>query len=205
MLAAHLVPGYFAAARSQSTWEPEWNSKQRALLWAVALGSTVAPDFDVMRNVLLHRFFNHSVLWTHSIFLYLGLGLLWLVLHILKRRPYLETAVGLITVGGLSHLTLDVVAHGTPLLHPFSMMMFGIAPARVVEGGFWAYVTDPIFLLEPLLIGVAIMHWVHRQNVERRFERLILATTISGLVLFSVAFALLLPNLQSAVASLVTF
>lgn len=205
MLAAHLVPGYFATAKSQSTWGPEWNSKQRALLWAVALGSTVAPDFDVMRNVLLRRFFNHSVLWTHSIFPYLGLGLVWLVLHILKRRPYLKAAAGLMTVGGLSHLALDVVAHGTPLLYPVSMMMFGVAPARVVEGGFWAYVTDPIFLLEPLLVGIALIHWVHRQNVEPRFERLILATTISGLVLFAMAFALLLPNLQSAVASLVVF
>jgi membrane-bound metal-dependent hydrolase YbcI (DUF457 family) len=169
------------------------------------LGSTVAPDLDVMRNVLLHRFFNHSVLWTHSIFLYLGLGLVWLVLYILKRWPYLKAAVGLMTVGGFSHLALDVVAHGTPLLYPFSMMMFGIAPARVVEGGFWAYVTDPIFLLELLLIGVAIMHWVRCQNIEPQFERLILATTISGLVLFAMAFALLLPNLQSAVASLVVF
>jgi len=121
MLAAHLVPGYFAATKSRSTWEPEWNSKQRTFLWAVALGSTVAPDLDVVRNVLLHRFINHSVLWTHSIFLYLGLGLLWLVLHVLKHWPYLKAAVGLITVGGLSHLILDIVAHGTPLLYPVSV------------------------------------------------------------------------------------
>jgi len=85
------------------------------------------------------------------------------------------------------------------------MMMFGIAPARVVEGGFWAYVTDPIFLLEPLLFSTAIIHWVHHQNMAPRFERLILATTISGVVLFMVAFALLLPNLQSAVAPLIAF
>jgi hypothetical protein len=133
----------------------------------------------------------------------LGFGLLWLTLHNLKRWPYLETAVGLMTFGGLSHLLLDVVVHGTPLLYPVSMMMFGIAPARVVEGGFWAYVTDPIFLLEPLLIGVAIMHWVHLQNIGPQFKRLMLATTISGLVLFMVAFVLLLPNLQNAVVPLI--
>jgi len=203
MLAAHLVPGYFAAAKSQSTWKSEWSGKQRALLWAVALGSTFAPDWDVVRNVLFRGFFNHSVLWTHSIFVYLGFGLLWLMLHFLKRWPYLKTAVGLITVEGFSHLILDVIAHGTPLLYPVSMMVFGIAPTRVVEGGFLAYITDPIFLLEPLLFSIAIIHWVRQQNMAPRLERLILATTISGVALFAAIFTLLLPNLQSAIAPLI--
>ncbi len=191
MLAAHLVPGYLMAAKSQSTWKSEWTGKQRALLWAVALGSTVAPDIDVVRNVLFNGFLNHSVLWTHSIFVYLGLGLLWLTLHNLEYGSFLKTAVGLATVGGFSHLLLDIVAHGTPLLYPVSMMIFGIAPARVVEGGFSAYITDPIFLLEPLFFGLAIIHWAHHRNIAPRFKKLILATTTSGLVLFAVAFILL--------------
>lgn len=163
MLAAHLVPGYFAAVKSQSTWKPEW-SKLRAILWVVALGSTVAPDLDVIYNALFRGFFNHSTLWTHSVFVYLGFGLLWFTLRALKRFPYLRTLVGLITVGGLSHLLLDVIAHGTPLLYPVSIVVFGVAPERVVEGGIWAYLTDPVFLLEPLLFSIALVHWIYRRH-----------------------------------------
>jgi len=158
MLFAHLAPGYVAAATSRSTWKPEWTAGQRALLWAAALGSTIAPDLDVVYNLLVRGSFYHSTLWTHSIFVYLGIGLLWLVLRVSKCRPYLRTSIGLATIGGLSHLALDVIAHGTPLLYPVSMVMVGAAPARVVQGGVQAYLTDPIFLLEPLLLGAAAVY-----------------------------------------------
>jgi hypothetical protein len=67
--------------------------------------------------------------------------------------------IGLATVGGLSHLALDVVAHNTPLFYPLSLAMIGIAPARIVEGGVWAYLTDPFFLGEPLLLTLVAVHW----------------------------------------------
>ena len=38
--------------------------------------------------------------------------------------------IGLIAIGGISHLALDVVAHRTPLLYPVSLHMFGFAPSR---------------------------------------------------------------------------
>jgi len=160
MLVAHIVPGYFAAAKSQSHWKPEWSRGQRALLWATALASTVVPDLDVVYNALFRGFFNHNVLWTHSLFVYLGIGLLWWVLRYVERCSYLSTLMGLVAVGGLSHLALDIIAHGTPLLYPVSMVMIGIAPARVVEGGVWAYLTDPIFLLEPSAMTLAFVHWI---------------------------------------------
>jgi hypothetical protein len=202
MLLAHLVPGYFAAATSRSRWQPEWTDGQQRLLWAVALGSTVVPDLDVVYNALVRGFFNHSTLWTHSVFVYLGLGLLWCVLHVSKRWPFLRVLIGLATVGGLSHLALDVIAHGTPLLYPVSMTVFGIAPARVVEGGVWAYLTDPIFLFEPLLLCIAIVHWLSGQQMVPRVQKLGIVVTIGGLLLFVGTFVALLPILQSAVAPL---
>jgi hypothetical protein len=202
VLLAHLVPGYFAAAVSQSTWKSEWKDGQRTLLWAAALASTVVPDLDVAYNALLRGFFNHSTLWTHSVFVYLGLGLLWFVLRVSKRWPYLRTLIGLATVGGFSHLALDVIAHGTPLLYPLSMMVFGVAPARVIEGGVWAYVTDPVFLLEPLLFGMAIVHWLLGQQMAPRIQKLLVAVTICGLLSFVGIFVALLPVLQDAVARL---
>jgi hypothetical protein len=169
MLIAHLVPGYLAATASSSTWSPEWTKEQRTLLWAAALGSTVLPDVDVIYNWLWRGFFNHSTLWTHSLWIYLGLGLMWLVLRAVNRGRYVRTLIGLAALGGLSHLALDVIAHGTPLFYPVSMLVFGIAPARVVEGGIRAYLTDLIALLEPLLIGGAVLHGLrHRRRTADR-------------------------------------
>ena len=203
MLVAHLVPGYFAAAKSQPQWSPKWSTNQRILLWVTALGSTVAPDLDVIYNALFRGFINHSVLWTHSLFVYLGIGLIWWLLNHVHRWSYLRTLIGLVVIGGLSHLVLDVISHGTPLLYPLSMMMFGAAPEHVVEIGFWAYVTDPIFLLEPLLLTLAAMHWsISQKSKSTRFRKLAVVVLLSGLVLFSGVFLLSLPILQSAVANL---
>ncbi len=200
MILAHLVPGYFAAATSRPKWRLEWTNGQRGLAWVVAIGSTVCPDLDIVYNALVRGFFNHSTLWTHSVFVYLGLGYLWFVLHAWKRWPYLRTLLGLATVGGFSHLALDVIAHGTPLLYPVSMMVFGVAPTRIVEGGIWAYLTDPLFLLEPLLFGAAIVHWAFHQHLGLRLQRWILVATVSGLLVFLGLFTAALPRLQSAVA-----
>jgi len=205
VLAAHLVPGYLAAAESQSSWKPAWSKPQRLLLWITALGSTVVPDLDVLYNAVFRGFFNHSTLWTHSVFVYLGFGLLWGLLRALKRCSYLRTLAGLVAIGGFSHLVLDVVAHGTPLLYPVSMMVFGIAPARVVEGGVWAYLTDPVFLLEPLLFATAIVHWAYRHQITPWRRRQILIVTVAGVALFSIAFLMALPRLQRAVSPMTTF
>lgn len=156
-----MVPGYFVAHYSRAHWPPRWNKPQRYALWSIAVASTVVPDTDVIYNILFRGFANHSVLWTHSLFPYLGVMLLWVALSAFcaERFLFLRTALGFIVLGGLSHLFLDVLVHGTPLFYPLSMMMVGWPPQQVVEGGLWGYVTHPIILLEPLLIGMALLHW----------------------------------------------
>ena len=77
MLIAHLVPAYFSVTISQPCWKPEWSKKRRTALWIVAFSSTVVPDLDVMYNALFRGFFGHSILWTHSLFPHLGIGLTW--------------------------------------------------------------------------------------------------------------------------------
>ena len=202
MLIAHLVPGYFAAAKSRQSWKLEWNKSQRTLLWTVALGSTVAPDLDVIYNALFRGFVNHSTLWTHSLIPYLGIGLIWWVLRYAKKWSLLQTLVGLIAIGGLSHLVLDVIAHGTPLLYPFSLRMFGIPPTRIVEGGIWAYLTDPIFLLEPLALALLAWHWTNSQNFRPRVRIVTLALILVSFTAFTVPFLWSLPEMQEAIASL---
>jgi hypothetical protein len=229
MLGAHLVPGYFAAVKSQPHWSQEWSKSQRILLWTVALASTVIPDLDVIYNALFRGFINHSVLWTHSLFPYLCVGLCWWLLNRTGRWPYLQMWIGLMTIGGLSHLSLDVIVHGTPLFYPISLTMVGAAPLRVVEGGFWAYVTDPIFLLEPLLLTLATVHWIftapdmknstqfvisspttklegytriRERNSTLQIRALVVIGLVSGLILFTITFLLLLPTLQSVAMNL---
>jgi hypothetical protein len=171
------------------------------LLWAAALGSTVAPDLDVVYNALFRGFVNHSMLWTHSLFLYLAIGLGWSTLCYVKRWPYLKLLVGLITFGGLSHLLLDAIGHRTPLLFPFSMRMFGVAPKRVVDGGLSAYLTDPVFLLEPLAFLVAFVHWTLNGNEKRSVRAVVLSLAVVVVLCFCAIFLLVLPRLQSVVAN----
>ncbi|MDX1995802.1 MAG: metal-dependent hydrolase, partial [bacterium] len=131
MLIAHLVPGYFAAIQTQPHWQPEWGKTRHALLWGAAFASTFVPDLDVIYNVLFRGFFNHSTLWTHSLFPHLGLAVLWWVLYRFRRFAYLRMLVGLAALGGLSHLLLDVISHGTPLFYPLSLVMVGAPSERV--------------------------------------------------------------------------
>ena len=199
MLVAHLMPGYFVAVKSQPQWKPAWSKQQKAVLWIAALSSTVAPDLDVIYNALFRGFFNHSTLWTHSIFVYLGIGLCWLLLHRTGRWSYLQTVIGLGAAGGLSHLVLDVVSHGTPLLYPVSLYMFGAPSMRVLKGGVLGYISDPIFLAEPFLLALPVAHWIVTRHPTRRVMKLALIGLVSGVAVFSAIFLLLLPTLQSII------
>lgn len=202
MLVAHLVPGYFVTIQSKSSWQPKWSRRQNTLLWVVGLGSTVAPDLDVIYNVFFRGFFNHSVLWTHSLFVPAIVLLIWWVLQQIRCWPYLQMLTRLMATGILSHLLLDVIAHGTPLLYPISMMVFGVPPARVVEGGIWAYLTDPIFLFEPFLLTSMAMHWIMYYAPNQRTRTAGLVMLITGLGIFTISFLLLLPELQKMATTL---
>jgi hypothetical protein len=202
MLIAHVVPGYFAAIESQGRWQPQWNRRQRTLLWIVAFGSTIAPDLDVIYNVLFHGFINHSTLWTHSLFVHLSVLIVFLLLKQVKHWPFVQMLIWLTAVGGLSHLLLDVISHGTPLLYPVSVAMIGIPPARVVQGGLWAYVTDPVFLFEPCLLGLGAMHWIRHHVYNQQAQRVCLVMLTVGLGIFLTGFVLWLPVFRRMVSGL---
>jgi membrane-bound metal-dependent hydrolase YbcI (DUF457 family) len=183
----------------KSRRRPEWGGWERTGLWVIALISTVAPDLDVIRNALFRGFFNHSTLWTHSLIVHGGILAVWWVLKRAGRWPYLQALVWLVAIGGLSHLLLDMIAHSTPLLYPFSMVMFGIPPTRVVEGGIRAYLTDPIFLLEPCLLTLAGAHWLCTQPSRQMVRTAGLIMLCTGLTIFIIAFLWFLPALQKTV------
>jgi len=112
MLIAHLVPGYFAADHSQKTWPAEWSNNQRRWLWTAALVSTFAPDMDVIYNALFRGFINHSWLWTHSLFLHLGVGLVGIEK---QRREATRLSSGIVDVDNRirSVDTGDVLRHAS--------------------------------------------------------------------------------------------
>ena len=164
MLIAHLAPGFVAAIASQKHWDSEWGPRKRTGLWMAALGSTFVPDLDVVYNVLTTGIVNHRTLYTHSIFVHGIIALVWIGLVLAGRWRYGTLLAGLAAAGGFSHLILDMIAHNTPLFYPVSMRMVGIAPERVVEGGIGAYLTHPVVLLEPLLIGCV---WFYACSVRQ--------------------------------------
>ena len=161
MLIAHIVPGYFAAVRSQKRRRSDWTGLKRAALWAAAISGTVFPDADVIGNLLFNRAFGHHVLWTHAI--WAPVALLILCRLVLRSPRYLwaNSAFNLFAVGWLSHIGLDLLVHGTPLFYPLSMIGFELAPSSIVEGGLWTYLSHPLFLLEPLMLIAAVLHWTH--------------------------------------------
>lgn len=197
MLAAHLVPGYFAAMWSQAEWNPQWTRKQRIALWAAALASTAAPDLDVVYNTVFRGFIGHTIVWTHGIFPYLGLALVSWLIGQSGRGLYVRTFIGLVALGGLSHVLLDAIAHGTTVFYPLSSQMFGSSSVRELEKGLWPYLTDPIFLLEPLLITLALAHWIaYRLQAARESKKVALVALVLAWIGFSATYLLLLPRLQ---------
>ncbi len=201
MLVAHLVPGYLAAQSSRAGWRTEWGRAHRSVIWTAALFSTFAPDLDVIYHALFRGFINHSTLWTHSLFVHLGVACVWLILVRMGRYPYLRKLVGLVAAGGASHLVLDVLSHGTPLLYPASMLFVGMAPTRVVQGGFWAYLTDPIFLAEPFLLALALAYHILNQKLTPRGRKIAIVVLASSWTLFTVTFLFALPTLQKLAES----
>lgn len=196
MLLAHLVPGYFAAALTEPHWDPSWDRTRRLALWGIALGATVIPDLDVVYNTFFRGFINHSTLWTHSILVYGVISMLWFALYIFKRAYYSQLVVGFIAIGGLSHLVLDILSHGTPLFYPASMWFVGIAPRRVIVGGFWAYITDPTFLLEPTLIALALAHFIWHRKFPRPVRVAGMVAVAVSWLAFTIVFLVRLPELQ---------
>lgn len=62
MLIAHAVPAYFAIQVTHPHWDKAWTPSQRWLLTGLVLGSTVWPDTDVVYNIVMRGFANHSTL-----------------------------------------------------------------------------------------------------------------------------------------------
>ena len=162
MFVAHLVPGYFEASTLESAWDMEWSPLQRNVLWAVALGSTVVPDVDVVYNLIFRGFFNHSTLYTHSLLTYLIPLFLWAICKFVFEWGYTAMLFLLVAIGGLSHVFLDAIVHNTPLLYPLTDQTFGTGPKTIGENGVSAYVTHPIILLEVVMI--AVMLWSLRKR-----------------------------------------
>ena len=199
MLVAHLSPGYFAARYSQKYWHPAWNRGQRVALWGIAIGSTVYPDFDVIHNILFYGVPNHyyATLWTHSIFPSLTATLLTILLHITNRGSYLKTALSLFAIGTFSHLVLDVIAHNTPLFYPLTLQMIGNAPQRIVDGGLRAYITDPLLILEFVLLAAMVLDIITHLPYSSNSRRRLAISVISLTIVVAVLFVALLPTLRT--------
>jgi hypothetical protein len=77
--------------------------------------------------------------------------------------------------------------------------MVGAPSTRVLQGGVTGYLTDPIFLLEPLLLTLAGIHWALTHRLSPRLRLIVVVILANGLLVFTVAFLTLLPDMQRAI------
>ena len=162
MLIGHLAPVGPIAAAVERHWCPEWPRWTRKLPWVAALAGCIFPDFDVIANTLFNGVLHHLYYFPHSIFPYLPV----LILGILLVRGRRTRPAGLITLafvmGVFSHLFLDVVSHGTVLFYPLWNGLVGWTFPHLDERVIVSYLHSPNFWLEPLVILAAVIWWLRR-------------------------------------------
>jgi membrane-bound metal-dependent hydrolase YbcI (DUF457 family) len=141
-------------------------------------------------------------LYTHSLFVHLVPAVVALLCWFFRWK-YPAVLCGVIAVGGLSHLLLDVIAHNTPLFYPLSRQMIGSAPPAIAIGGTSNYLAHPLFLLEPFLLMLVAVHWVYSRDWPPQQRAWILALVIGGWLLFTLSFWLMQPIMPRIVHGVV--
>ena len=71
---------------------------------------------------------------------------------------------------------------------------------RVLEGGFWAYITDPIFIAEPFLFTLALADWITQRKIKPQLKSALLIGLVSAFGVFTIAFLFFVPTWQNIVA-----
>lgn len=162
MLVGHLAPFGPIAAAVERRWRPEWPRWTRRLPWAAALAGCVLPDLDVIVNTVFNGVLHHVYYFPHSIFPYLPVLLLGILLVRWQRTRLAGLTVLTFGIGALSHLFLDVISHGTVLFYPLWNGLVGWTFPRLDERILVSYLHSPNFWLEPLVILAATIWWFRR-------------------------------------------
>jgi hypothetical protein len=162
MLIGHLAPVGPIAAAVERRWRPEWPRWTRKLPWAATLTGCVLPDLDVIANTLFNGVLHHLYYFPHSIFPYLPVLVLGILLLRRQRTRLAGLTVLAFVLGALSHLLLDVISHGTVLFYPLWNGLVGWTFPRLDEHILVSYFHSPNFWLEPLVILAAAIWWFRR-------------------------------------------
>lgn len=162
MLIGHLAPVGPIAAAVERRWRPEWPCWTRKLPWVAALAGCVFPDLDVIANTLFNGVLHHLYYFPHSIFPYLPVLILGMLLIHKRRARLAGLTVLAFVLGVLSHLFLDIVSHGTVLFYPLWNGLVGWTFPRLDERILVSYLHSPNFWLEPLVILAAAIWWFRR-------------------------------------------
>lgn len=162
MLIGHLAPVGPIAVAVERRWCAEWPRWTRKLPWAAALAGCTLPDLDVVANVSFNGVLHHLYYFPHSIFSYLPvltLGILLVRWRCMRLAGWTVLAFG---IGALSHLLLDVVSHGTVLFYPLWNGLVGWTFPPTDERILVSYLHSPNFWLEPAVILAAAIWWLKR-------------------------------------------
>jgi hypothetical protein len=162
MLIGHLAPVGPIAATVEWRWDPGWPCWTRRLPWAAALVGCVFPDFDIIANVLFNAVLHHLYYLPHSIFPYVPVLILGILLTRWRRMRLIGWTALAFGMGVLSHLLLDVVSHGTVLFYPLWSGPVGWIFPRLDDRILVSYLHSPNFWLEPFVLLAAAIWWLRR-------------------------------------------
>ena len=166
MLVGHLAPIGAIATAAQHRWpthSPRWT---RALPWLAAGLGAIFPDLDIIVNLLLTGRFYHLYYFPHSLFVYLPILILGILLLRAPRARWVGLTLLTLCAGVFSHLLLDVVSHGTPLFFPFYRGLIGWTFPGTGEPLLVAYARSPNVWLEVVTIIVGLI-WLARYLYSR--------------------------------------
>ncbi len=153
MFIAHVPAGYILGKKLQEKLKTQY-------LLATALVFSFLPDLDLIWFYLVDgRAFNHHLYWVHIPFFWVVLfGLGWLLVTFLnKKYQHLKKYIAIAAGAIFTHLVLDTYVGGVAWLYPYSEQLFMLFELEAhYDWWVWNFVLHPTFLLEVVIVAVAL-------------------------------------------------
>lgn len=166
MLIAHGPLGYILATVTQRWWKlPTLSKIQIRWVLITAFVGGIFPDIDLLFFYFIDSSHSHRQLITHSLFMYIGLLVVGVLLLRLSRFKYIGILVSVFAVGTISHVFTDMIIGMTIFLAPFSYELLGLISFDWYRSSIfirYSHVTG--IGIELLIIAYALFIWIHQHR-----------------------------------------
>lgn len=172
MIFAHAPFGWLVADWCRRVWKQD-KFRQGQKWWLLIVGAVggLFPDLDLFYYHLVSAEVSHRQLPTHSVFLYLPLVLVVLVLLRWFKKTWWFEVVACFGLGVLSHLLTDSIGGAVMWLWPFSQEVFGLSSIPLIAHSSQA---ERLFLYSFLTEGlwISVFIWIWMPRIVSRLSQL---------------------------------